>query len=126
MFLNTKTALNSSLRQLFRIEGIKSVFLGPDFITVTKSDEDNVEWKLLRPEIYAVIMDHFAMNLPIINEDADQSTENESEHHAVDENMSEEDKETVELIKELLDSRIRPTVQEDGGDIFFVVSEGDF
>ena len=102
------------------------MFLGPDFITVTKVDEDGVEWKLLRPEIFAVIMDHFAMNLPIINEDLDQSAENkntnESEHHAADENLSEEDKETVELIKELLDSRIRPTVQEDGGDIFFVVS----
>ena len=43
-------------------------------------------------------------------------------HHLTDENMKEDDKETVELIKELLDSRIRPTVQEDGGDVFYVVS----
>ena len=65
-------------------------------------------------------MDHFAMNLPIINEDMDAKA-SESEHHPTDENLKEEDQETVELIKELLDSRIRPTVQEDGGDVFFVV-----
>ena len=107
---------------MFRIDGVKSVFLGPDFITITKNDDDSVEWKLLRPEIFAVIMDHFAMNLPIINEELDTvSDKNESEHHATDETVSEEDKETIELIKELLDSRIRPTVQEDGGDVFFVV-----
>lgn len=111
---------------MFRIDGVKSVFLGPDFLTVTKVDDDTVEWKTLRPEIFAVIMDHFSMNLPIINEELDKlsnkSQANSSEHHETDESLSEEDKETVELIKELLDSRIRPTVQEDGGDVFFVVS----
>ena len=86
-----------------------------------------MEWKVLRAEIFAVIMDHFAMNLPIINEELDKIAKekqggiDESGHHATDENMKEDDKETVELIKELLDSRIRPTVQEDGGDVFYVV-----
>lgn len=112
-------------RELFRIEGVKSVFFGPDFITVTKQDEDTVEWRTLKPEIFAVIMDHFAMNLPVINEELDKlrnkKGENESDHFPTDENMKEEDKETVELIKELLDSRIRPTVQEDGGDVLYVV-----
>lgn len=69
------------------------------------------------------------MNLPIINEELDKlkrgeggaSTQDGSEHHPTDESLTEEDKETVELIKELLDSRIRPTVQEDGGDVLFVV-----
>lgn len=96
---------------------------GPDFITVTKEDDDKIDWRILRPEIFAVIMDHFAMNLPIINEEMDKiaSERNENDHYPTDENMKEEDKETVELIKELLDSRIRPTVQEDGGDVVFVV-----
>lgn len=52
---------------LFRIDGVKSVFLGPDFITVTKTDDD-VEWKLLKPEIFATIMDFFASGLPILKE----------------------------------------------------------
>lgn len=54
-------------KQLFRIDGVKSVFLGPDFITVTKSDDD-VEWKILKPEIFATIMDFFASGLPVLNE----------------------------------------------------------
>ena len=74
-------------------------------------------------------MDHLTMNLPIINEELDKlkrgeggaSAQDSSEHHPTDESLTEEDKETVELIKELLDSRIRPTVQEDGGDVLFVV-----
>lgn len=114
-------------RELFRIEGVKSVFFGPDFITVTKEDKDDVEWRTLRPEIFAIIMDHFAMNLPIINEEMDKlnkeksgETGEKSEHEIDGKKFSEEDQETIELIKELLDSRIRPTVQEDGGDVTFV------
>nr|CAI5844510.1 unnamed protein product [Callosobruchus analis] len=94
---------------LFRIEGVKSVFLGPDFITVTKSD-DEVDWKLLKPEIFATIMDFFASGLPVLKE----GTPNQ------DTQINEDDDEIVQMIKELLDTRIRPTVQEDGGDIIFV------
>ena len=77
-------------------------------------------------KVFAVIMDHLTMNLPIINEELDKlkndkNVSQDGEHYPTDENMSEEDKETVELIKELLDSRIRPTVQEDGGDVVYVV-----
>ncbi|CAF0738559.1 unnamed protein product [Brachionus calyciflorus] len=112
-------------RELFRIEGVKNVLLGADFITVTKDENDETtDWKTLRPEIFAIIMDHFAMNLPIINEELDKLVnkegQTESDHHPTDENLSEEDQQTVELVKELLDSRIRPTVQEDGGDVVFV------
>ncbi len=72
-FATKQAAMVSPLaRELFRVEGVKSVFFGPDFITVTKEDRDDVEWKLLRPEIFAIIMDHFAMNLPIINEELDK------------------------------------------------------
>lgn len=94
---------------LFRIDGVKGIFLGPDFITVTKKDDD-VEWKLIKPEIFASIMDFFASGLPIINE----GTPNE------DTVVNEDDSEVVQMIKELLDTRIRPTVQEDGGDIIYV------
>lgn len=52
---------------LFRIEGVRSVFFGPDFVTVTKQDEE-VEWKLLKPEIFATIMDFFASGLPILTD----------------------------------------------------------
>ncbi len=129
-FTSRQSAIVSPLaRELFQIQGVKKVFLGPNFITVTKEDDDSVDWKSLRADVFAVIMDHFSMNLPIINEEMDkirkgeapESTADESGHHATSEDMKEEDKETVELIKELLDSRIRPTVQEDGGDVFFVV-----
>lgn len=54
-------------KMLFRIEGVKSVFFGPDFITVTRMDEE-VEWKLLKPEIFATIMDFFASGLPVLKD----------------------------------------------------------
>ena len=109
-FPNATEAYCSQLaKMLFRIEGVKSVFYGPDFITVTKLDED-VEWKLLKPEIFAVIMDFFASGMPILSEN----------QPAADTQISEDDDEIVQMIKELLDTRIRPTVQEDGGDIVFM------
>lgn len=67
-FPNATDAYCSPLaKMLFRIEGVKSVFFGPDFITITKLDED-MEWGILKPEIFATIMDFFASGLPILNE----------------------------------------------------------
>lgn len=67
-FPNGQAAYCSPLgKLLFRIEGVKSVFLGPDFITITKSDDD-IDWKVLKPEIFATIMDFFASGLPVLNE----------------------------------------------------------
>lgn len=109
-FPNGTTAFCSPLAKLlFRIDGVKSVFFGSDFITVTKVDEDT-EWRLLKPEIFATIMDFFASGLPVLT-DAKPSSDTQ---------ITEEDDETVQMIKELLDTRIRPTVQEDGGDIIFM------
>ncbi|XP_046672811.1 NFU1 iron-sulfur cluster scaffold homolog, mitochondrial-like isoform X1 [Homalodisca vitripennis] len=109
-FPNGTEAFCSPLAKLlFRIEGVKSVFFGPDFITITKLDED-VDWKLMKPEIFATIMDFFASGLPILT-DAQPSSDTQ---------INEDDDETVQMIKELLDTRIRPTVQEDGGDIVFM------
>ncbi|XP_033112577.1 NFU1 iron-sulfur cluster scaffold homolog, mitochondrial-like [Anneissia japonica] len=109
-FPNASSAYASPLaRQLFRLEGVCGVFLGPDFITVTRTDDD-VEWKVLKPEIYAAIMDFFASGVPVI-------TEEEAPQDTV---VNEDDDEVVAMIKELLDTRIRPTVQEDGGDIIYM------
>ncbi|KAL3273673.1 hypothetical protein HHI36_015103 [Cryptolaemus montrouzieri] len=109
-FPNSQAAYCSPLgKLLFRIEGVKSVFMGPDFITVTKSDDD-IEWKILKPEIFATIMDFFVSGLPVLKDAQPNS----------DTQINEDDSEIVQMIKELLDTRIRPTVQEDGGDIIFL------
>ncbi|KAM7429726.1 nifu-like protein [Porites harrisoni] len=108
-FPNSQSAFCSPLaRSLFRITGVQGVMFGPDFITVTKT-EDDVEWSVLKPEIFASIMDFFASNVPILTEEQPPS----------DTAIDPEDDETVAMIKELLETRIRPTVQEDGGDIIF-------
>ncbi|KAM7350436.1 NFU1 iron-sulfur cluster scaffold homolog, mitochondrial-like [Cochliomyia hominivorax] len=93
---------------LFRIEGVRSVFFGADFITISK--QEDAEWGIIKPEVFAVIMDFFASGLPILNE-AKPNTDTQIE---------DDDDDVVMMIKELLDSRIRPTVQEDGGDIIFM------
>ncbi|EZA56886.1 hypothetical protein DMN91_001341 [Ooceraea biroi] len=110
-FPNAKDAYCSPLaKMLFRTEGVKAIFFGPDFITVTKVDED-VDWKLLKPEIFATIMDFFASGLPVMDEASQPATDTQ---------INADDDEVVQMIKELLDTRIRPTVQEDGGDIVFM------
>lgn len=109
-FPSAKDAYCSQLaKMLFRIDGVKSVFFGPDFITITKADED-MEWGILKPEIFATIMDFFASGLPVLDES----------QPSPDTQINEDDDEIVQMIKELLDTRIRPTVQEDGGDIVFM------
>ena len=75
-----------------------------------KGDDDSFDWKLMKPEIYATIMDFYTSGLPIVNDSAKPSSDTE---------IFEDDDETVAMIKELLDTRIRPTVQEDGGDIIY-------
>jgi len=106
---NPAAASKSPLaRQLFQIEGVSAVFFGPDFITVSKADDD-IEWKVLKPQIFATIMDFFATGLPVV------TGEQESSDTAFDP----DDDETVLMIKELLETRIRPVVQEDGGDIIY-------
>ena len=111
-FPNPSSAYSSPLAKLlFRVEGVQAVFFGPDFITVTKQDDESIEWRVLKPEIFATMMDFFHSGLPIVNEHAKPSTDTE---------ILEEDDDTVAMIKELLDTRIRPTVQEDGGDIIYM------
>ncbi|GAB5587184.1 hypothetical protein Unana1_02084 [Umbelopsis nana] len=106
-FLDVRSSLQSPLaKQLFQIEGIKGVFYGPDFITIAK--EAGAEWQLMKPDIYAAIMDHFASGQPLIKEGSTEPS---------DTTILPDDSEEVQMIKELLDTRIRPAIQEDGGDI---------
>ena len=107
-FAGPDTATRSPLATaLFALPGVARVFLGGDFITVTKSDI--AEWQALRPQVLGVIMEHFVAGRPVI----------EGGGAAVDEDVSPEDQEIVDQIKELLDSRVRPAVASDGGDIVF-------
>ncbi|CAB3981756.1 NFU1 iron-sulfur cluster scaffold homolog, mitochondrial-like [Paramuricea clavata] len=109
-FENAQSAVGSPLaRQLFTIEGITGVMFGTDFITITKTNDDCVDWAPIKPNIFATVMDFFASNLPIFTDEQPRS----------DTEILEDDDETVAMIKELIDTRIRPTVQEDGGDIIF-------
>ena len=93
--------------RLFSIDGIAGVFLGADFVTVTKAADK--EWYLLKPAVLGVIMEHFAAGRPVLLDDAS----------GPEEKVSEEDSEVVAQIKELLDTRVRPAVAQDGGDIIF-------
>lgn len=109
---NIGAAKGSPLAKLlFRIDGVQGVFFGGDFITVTKFEDEAAEWKIMKPEIFATIMDFFNSGLPVVHEGAEISGDTE---------IFDDDDETVQMIKELLDTRIRPTVQEDGGDIVYM------
>eukprot|EP00980_Cylindrotheca_fusiformis_P014352 scaffold3827_cov179-Cylindrotheca_fusiformis.AAC.16 len=94
--------------ELFKIDGVKAVYLGADFVTVTKYAE--AKWQFMRPEIFSCLMEFFEsgkaalMDQPIIT----------------DTTIMEDDDEVVAMIKELIEQRIRPAVQEDGGDIRYV------
>ncbi|KAG0230812.1 hypothetical protein BGW42_000677 [Actinomortierella wolfii] len=108
-FLDARNAMQSPLaKKLFQIEGVRGVFFGPDFVTITK-DQDAV-WQLMKPDIYSAIMDFFASGQPILLKEGDANV-------PTDTMILEDDSETVQMIKELLDTRIRPSIQDDGGDI---------
>ena len=107
-FAGPDTAARSPLATaLFTLPGVARVFLGGDFVTVTKSDI--TEWQALRPQVLGAIMEHFVAGRPVI----------EGQGAAVDEDVSPEDQDIVDQIKELLDTRVRPAVASDGGDIVF-------
>ena len=104
-------AARSPLAQrLFGVSGVSGVFLGSDFITVTKSDG---EWPHLKPAILGAIMEHFMSGAPVLAENSTADLDEEGEFFAP------EDAETVDTIKDLLETRIRPAVAGDGGDITF-------
>jgi Fe-S cluster biogenesis protein NfuA len=97
-------------RRLFGVEGVAGVFLGPDFVTVTKREG---EWQHLKPAILGAIMEHFMSGAPVLEHGAT------TDDNPDDEFFAESDAQTVATIKELLETRVRPAVAGDGGDITF-------
>jgi Fe-S cluster biogenesis protein NfuA len=96
--------------RLFAIDGVSGVFLGSDFIAITKSQG---EWQQLKPAILGAVMEHFMSGAPILRGEAATATD------ADDEFFDSKDSETVATIKELIETRVRPAVANDGGDITF-------
>ncbi|MEM9223605.1 MAG: NifU family protein [Pseudomonadota bacterium] len=104
-------ALPSPLAQrLFAVEGVTGVFLGYDFISVSK---DGTPWEHLKPAVLGAIMEHYLSGDPVM---ADPNAEPED---TGEEEFDEADATTVAMIKEILDERVRPAVAGDGGDIVF-------
>jgi Fe-S cluster biogenesis protein NfuA len=94
-------------RLLFEIDGVAGVFLATDFITVTKTNDKT--WQTLKPMVLGAIMDHFTSGAPVMesgSDDAEESNEEGSD-------------EIVANIKELIETRVRPAVAQDGGDIIY-------
>ena len=92
---------------LFDLPGVVRVFLGGDFVTVTKHPD--LDWPQLKPQVLAALMEHFVAGRPVVLDARD----------AADEDVAEEDRDVVEQIKELLETRVRPAVAGDGGDVVF-------
>ncbi|MCP1336412.1 NifU family protein [Futiania mangrovi] len=109
-FPTADAAAPSPLAQrLFEVDGVTGVMLGGDFITVTKGD---AEWHHIKPAILGAIMDHFTSGRPVMEAAGGAAMSGHAQHEG-------EDAEIVEQITELLDSRVRPAVAADGGDIVF-------
>ena len=102
------THVSPMARKLFGIEGVNRVFYGKDFISVTKTED--VDWQVLKPEILGVITDHYSKGLPLFTEELPPE----------DTAILSDDSEAVQMIKEIIETRVRPFVQEDGGDITYL------
>jgi NFU1 iron-sulfur cluster scaffold homolog, mitochondrial len=100
-------------RALFQVDGVDRVFLGSDFVSINKDPAR--DWKHVKPMVLATIMDHFMAGLPVV-EDGAVASGGETGDGTVYEG---EAAEIVEEIKELIETRVRPAVAQDGGDIIF-------
>jgi Fe-S cluster biogenesis protein NfuA len=106
-FTDPQDAGRSPLAErLFTLPEVSGVFLGGDFITVTKAGDS--DWFQLKPAVLAAIMEHFTAGLPVVTGGTQADTASDSE-----------DDDVVSAIKELLETRVRPAVAQDGGDIIF-------
>jgi len=109
-FRDVEAAQSSPLAQaLFAEEGVRGVFLGPDFIAITKDEAH--EWPHLKPVLLGAIMDHFQSGAPVLG-GGDGAGPDEEQYEG-------ETAEIVAQIKDLIDTRVRPAVARDGGDIVF-------
>ena len=107
-FSSKEVASDSPLAlRLFEIDGVSRVFLATDFISVTKDPQ--LHWNNLKPSILTGIMEHYSSGLPAINDTEKKNSESNNT----------EDSETIKQIKDLLETRVRPAVAMDGGDITF-------
>ena len=110
-FANAEAAARSPLAaRIFALPGVARVFLGSDFVTVTEDGENG--WQGLRAQVLGAIMDHFVAGLPVLESAGLDGEDGEDDFDPAD-------AEVVEQIKELLDTRVRPAVAGDGGDIVF-------
>ncbi|KAK2756201.1 hypothetical protein FQN54_005609 [Arachnomyces sp. PD_36] len=102
--------------KLLSVDGVSAVFYGPDFITITKAGDAN--WAHIKPEVFSLITEAVTAGESIVTVSSGEAAEGQS---AEEDSLSynEEDSEAVGMIKELLETRIRPAIQEDGGDIDF-------
>lgn len=101
-----KASASPLAKGLFAVDGVAGVFLGSDFITVTKAA--NKEWATLKPHVLAAIMDFFLSGMPAMSDNA-----------PVVGGHDENDSEVIKQIRELIETRVRPAVAQDGGDITF-------
>lgn len=105
-FASSEEAMHAPLAQrLFALQGVARIFLGGDFISVSKSDD--TDWVMLKPMVLTAIMEHLSTGQAVVNAEA------------MEDDSGEEDDEIVMQIKELLETRVRPAVMMDGGDIVF-------
>ena len=113
-FQNKSECADSPLaKRLFSIEDVTGVFLGSDFITITK--DESFDWQILKPMILGVIMNHYNSGEEVLIRSQSNSISDNSKLPE----FKQEDNDIVKQIKELLDTRIRPAVAKDGGDIIF-------
>ena len=109
-FPSAETADKSPLAQrLFAVDGVTGVFFGTDFVTITKAD--SIDWDHIKPALLGAIMEHYQSGVPVMAEGV-TAVSGHAEHDG-------EDAAVVGQIKELLDTRVRPAVAQDGGDITF-------
>jgi Fe-S cluster biogenesis protein NfuA len=104
------TSRSPLARALFMIADVRAVFYGADFITVTKAE--HATWEVMKPLILTTVMEHFVSGTALIIDEGEQKI-------SASKTYSTEDQEIVDQIKELIDSRVRPAVAMDGGDIVF-------
>ena len=110
-FTDAENASASPLASaLFVLSDIRAVFYGSDFITVTKTE--SALWDILKPQILTTVMEHYQSGLPLMHEGGTSKKESSDSYSA-------DEQEIVDQIKELLETRVRPAVAQDGGDIIF-------
>ena len=112
-FRSAEDAQASPLAQaLFEVDGVSRVFFGPDFVSVSRHAGD-LEWRQLKAPILSVIMDHYTSGQPLYGLGAETEAGHDGEAYEG------ETAQVVIEIKDLLDTRVRPAVAQDGGDILF-------